>query len=366
MYVHRSFRLLTLGVNGVRCFSSDGRPISTVERSTIPASSSSPIKTGPNHNSLNKTDNQHISGPSGSCYYFQSLRESPIKSDSGPSTAYNEQKKTSILSFSLPKLNVQDDMLKNNHGDTEKSKDSQNNSGKHKFINGIFRGFVVDTSVPPISREELIRWRLDRILHNMSVYISRSAQSEPNFLLPPNAMVTSLGPKMDQIDAIYRKKGWFTPSEVAEVFIKLTPTFYVETRHIFNLIPSNVMIRIDSQYLRKEWVGNIFARYPMLFKLSRPSFQRSVVKLNADLWFVRAHPDFKKGNCLHYKNNAEYHVGAGGVMSRNVPTGEAADEADPAAAGGSSPPQRPLAPPRSPGSRRRSRSPSNCGFLIFW
>ncbi|CCW60606.1 unnamed protein product [Phytomonas sp. EM1] len=315
-----SLKTFTLGVKGGSYLLSCHQ-ISTTERSTVPTSSSRPVGTTHSQDRSNMTNKPHFPDACGSCYYFKSLLDDLSNAVSSVSTATKEKGQAFPVTSALSKPTFLQDMTKKPFSDSVKMENSEQRSDKSRWIKGVLRRFLIDTSTPPISQEEMIRWRLDRLLHNMSLFISPCNFYKPIYLLPPDAMVTSLGPQMDRIDSLYRKRGWFTPSEMAEVFIGITPTFFVETRYIFNCIPPNLLLSIESKYPRREWATKLFARYPMIFKLSRYTLQKSVVKLNTDMWFVRAHPDFKKGNRLHYKNNAEYRAGMGGVMSRNAPTG---------------------------------------------
>lgn len=198
---------------------------------------------------------------------------------------------------------------------------------------GTYGPFTIDASKPPITTEEMLSWRLDKHVYAgvQPVHFMPNAR-EPLFLLPPHAPVTSLGPDVDALDRVFRQKGQFTLSEMAEAFFPAVPTFYVETSHVFRSLPSNVLFRLDSLLPRGMWVSVLLARYPMLFKLKRPKFRKSVVKLNSELWFVRAHPAYGHADHAMRAHSAEYRPHGGGMLHKHAPHGTAAGDRTSAAA----------------------------------
>lgn len=193
-----------------------------------------------------------------------------------------------------------------------------------KVIRGACQVFTLDVGKPLLRQEEMMHWRLDKMVFASTVHFAPDAA--PIFLLPRDAEVPSLGPDMDRIDHLYRRKGLLAPSEVAQVFMKITPTYYVETRHVFHALNPDVSLQLERLYSRAAWVNILFGKYPMLFMLRRPKYHKSAVKLNTDFWFVRSHPDFRKGDRLHYRHNAEYSANVGGVVHKHAPGAEAVSE----------------------------------------
>ncbi|EPY15251.1 hypothetical protein STCU_12202 [Strigomonas culicis] len=181
------------------------------------------------------------------------------------------------------------------------------------------RVHVVNMETPPISREQAERWKLDRLIYKRPMHF-RPSKPHPVLLLPAEQRIYSLGPEMDQLDRVYRQKGLFTPSEVAHVFIPIVPSFFVEMRHVVECIPPDVLLVIDRHIPRARF-STIFEHYPMLFKFHRRKYQRSAVKLNDDMWFIQAHPDFQKANVRHREHNADYlsSVGGGAVVTPAAP-----------------------------------------------
>lgn len=194
------------------------------------------------------------------------------------------------------------------------------------WIRGPVRSFPVDVSTPPLTSEEIERWKLDRLLLGKALIFDLD-KAPPKFLLPPSEKIFSLGPEMDKIDALYRRKGRYTPSEVAHAFFPIIPSFYVELRHVFQALPPSIAYRMEQDLGPRGMGANFFAGYPMLFLQRRPSHQKSAVKLNGDFWFVRSHPFFKKADRLQYKNNSDYKAHIGGVVHKNAPVGQGASTA---------------------------------------
>nr|CAJ2471922.1 unnamed protein product [Leishmania braziliensis] len=167
-------------------------------------------------------------------------------------------------------------------------------------IHGVARNFSIDLTIPPVRREEVERWKLDGYLFckgfNASG-ISAYSTKRYNQLLPSSAMVTYLGPEMRKLDQIHRQKGFFTPSEVAEVFIPLVPTFPVESRHVMAAVPPAIMKRIEKAARSTSTLAQmVFEHYPMLFHYSPNRYRPALVQLNSEFWFVRQHPGYGKAD----------------------------------------------------------------------
>lgn len=189
------------------------------------------------------------------------------------------------------------------------------------WVRGPIRSFPVDVSTPPLTSEEIERWKLDRLLLGKALLFDMDKPT-PKFLVPPNEKIFSLGPEMDKIDELYRRKGRYTPSEVAHAFFPVIPSFYVELRHVFQALPPSIAYRMEQDLGSRGLGANFFAGYPMLFHQRRPSHQKSAVKLNSDFWFVVCHPFFKKADRFQYKNNSDYKAHIGGVVHKNAPVGQ--------------------------------------------
>ncbi|KAG5493944.1 hypothetical protein JKF63_01776 [Porcisia hertigi] len=167
-------------------------------------------------------------------------------------------------------------------------------------IRGVARNFTVDLSIPPVRREEVERWKLDSPLFSRGVNATTLTAQACKYhcqLLPSTAMVTYLGPEMRKIDQLHRQKGFFTPSEIAEVFIPLVPTFPVESRHVMALVPPAILRRIEkAARLSSTLAQVVFEHYPMLFHYSPSRYRRALVQLNSEFWFVRQHPGYGKAD----------------------------------------------------------------------
>eukprot|EP00796_Vickermania_ingenoplastis_P007254 gene7254-5101_t len=187
------------------------------------------------------------------------------------------------------------------------------------FIRGVGRHFSVSTAVPPLTPEEVERWKLDRLIVTRPLQFD--VDREPKFLLPPKERIYSLGPEMDKIDELYRRKGRYTPSEVAHAFFHVVPSFFVELRHVWQALPPALTYRMEQDLGPRGLGANFFSGYPMLFRQRRPTHQKSAVKLNSDFWFVQAHPFYKRADRLQYKNNSDYKAHIGGVVHKHAPSG---------------------------------------------
>ncbi|KAG5468250.1 hypothetical protein LSCM1_02228 [Leishmania martiniquensis] len=167
-------------------------------------------------------------------------------------------------------------------------------------IRGVARNFCIDLTIPPLRREEVERWSLDWYLFRRCYNATSStvySRKRSDYLLPPTAMVTYLGPQMRKIDQLHRQKGFMTPSEVAEVFIPLVPTYWVEGRHVMAAVPPEILRRLEKATRGALTLSQIvFEHYPMLFHYSPNRFRRALVRLNSQFWFVRQHPGYGKAD----------------------------------------------------------------------
>ncbi|KAG5493181.1 hypothetical protein GH5_01921 [Leishmania sp. Ghana 2012 LV757] len=197
-------------------------------------------------------------------------------------------------------------------GDKSAGTDTEKDGGEAlqtATIHGVARNFLVDLSVPPLRREEVERWNLDWYLFRRcynATLVPAHKQKRRNQLLPSTAMVTYLGPDMRKIDQLHREKGFFTPSEIAEVFIPLVPTFWVESRHVMAAVPPAILQRLEKAARGMSTLAQVvFEHYPMLFHYSPCRFRRALVRLNSQFWFVRQHPGYGKADraLLQFRNN---------------------------------------------------------------
>lgn len=210
--------------------------------------------------------------------------------------------------------------LKQQRQPLENSKSDKEDEKNEVWIRCPARSFRVNVSTPPLTAEEIENWKLDRLILVKALPFDVD-RSPAKFLVPPQEMIFSMGPQMDKVDELYRRKGRYTPSEVAHVFFPIVPSYYVELRHVFQALPPSIAYRMEQDCGSRGMGANFFAGYPMLFHQRRPSHQKSAVKLNPDFWFVRAHPFFKKADRFQYKHNSDYKAHIGGVVHKNAPDG---------------------------------------------
>lgn len=187
-------------------------------------------------------------------------------------------------------------------------------------VRGVGGTFRVPTTVPPLTPQEAENWKLDRLIYSKPLLFE--VNREPKFLVPPKEKIFSLGEDMDRLDELYRLKGRYTPSEVAHVFFPIIPSFYIELRHVFHALPPSIAYRMEQDIGTRGMGANFFTGYPMLFRQRKPTHQKSAVKLNADFWFVRRHPYFKKADRFQSKHNSDYKAHIGGVVHKEAPTGD--------------------------------------------
>lgn len=206
-------------------------------------------------------------------------------------------------------------------GVTRPKRNTENKERTSAIVRGIGRSIRIDTSEPVLTTEEIERWKLDRIICTKNYLFD--VDRDPIFLLPPTEKVYSLGPEMDKIDELYRRKGFFTPSEVAHAFFPSVPSFYVELRHVFQNVSSSVLHRIEHAFGPRMLGAAFFGMYPMLFLQRRPTHQKSALKLNHNFWFVPAHPFYKKADKLQQRYNVESRANFGGVVSHGASTDKA-------------------------------------------
>lgn len=163
--------------------------------------------------------------------------------------------------------------------------------------------YVIDTSIPPLRPEEVERWRLEGDIYHAACMLWRGLpNTKPNYLLPPEAMVTYLGDDMHKIDQLYRRSGLYTPSEVAEALFPYVPTFPVEVRHIFAALPPQLIRKVEQDFGSHHTVTVLFERFKMLFNVSMERFSYSIVSLNSRFWFVRQHPSYGKADRMMRKH----------------------------------------------------------------
>ncbi|GET92267.1 hypothetical protein, conserved [Leishmania tarentolae] len=195
-------------------------------------------------------------------------------------------------------------------GSTSRNRGGKEDAVWRAVIHGVARSFSIDLTIPPVRREEVERWKLDGPLLRKGIDVKKSyahGSRAYHHLLPPTAMVTYLGPDMRKIDQLHRQKGFFTPSEVAEVFIPLVPTFPVESRHVMATVPPEILKRIESVAGSTSTLAQvIFEHYPMLFHYTPNRYRPAVVQLNSEFWFVRQHPGYGKADraLSQFRSNA--------------------------------------------------------------
>lgn len=166
----------------------------------------------------------------------------------------------------------------------------------------------VDTSTPLVTEYEAECWKLDRLLLQSHIFFLNDAPPERqrSLLLPADRIIPSLGGRMTGVDKLYRRKGLWTPSEVAAALMPYIATFFVEFRLIRQRIPPQLILRIDERYTRSLTQRNFFGYYNMLFDVTPTRFGATLIKLNSEMDFVVNHPYYAKADRLLRRYNNKY------------------------------------------------------------
>ncbi|CAJ1992552.1 hypothetical protein conserved [Leishmania donovani] len=236
-------------------------------------------------------DHMAVDWSGGSSYYFSeeenarlSRLHTPLASDRESGGAHG------AVSITCPNSTSMDG----------KRKDGAAAPASRAVIHGVARSFSIDLTIPPLRREEVERWKLDGHMFRKCINARKPfahGSQRIHQLLPSTAMVTYLGPDMRKIDQVHRQKGYFTPSEVAEVFIPLVPTFPVESRHVMATVPPEILRQIEKVAGSTSTLAQVvFEHYPMLFHYTPNRYRPAVVQLNSEFWFVRQHPGYGKAD----------------------------------------------------------------------
>ena len=166
-------------------------------------------------------------------------------------------------------------------------------SSSHRKIIGITGKVMgtVDPARPPIlsSQREALE-----ILN--CVRFSSGIQSPPR---------SSMGPLVDAppvkefevIDALYRKRGFPTPSDILHIFAPVTPSFAVSPYDAFRRIPRETRQKLIDAYgynffATTPAMASFIEAYRMVFVMENSKLQKLCVKLNGRLSPVRKHPAF--------------------------------------------------------------------------
>jgi hypothetical protein len=177
-------------------------------------------------------------------------------------------------------------------------------------LRGSTQTFAIDTSIPPLRREEVERWALEgsAVMKGWGLR-RRSDEVQVKCLLPLDAMVTYLGDDMRKLDQMYRQSGMYTASEVAEVFLQYVPTFPVDVRRVWQLVPNSLQNKIEKDLRTRKNANSLFVHYPMLFHFRPARYATPLVQLNSKHWFVRQHPLYGKADFLLKKYRVHNDIG---------------------------------------------------------
>ncbi|AAZ10849.1 hypothetical protein, conserved [Trypanosoma brucei brucei TREU927] len=193
------------------------------------------------------------------------------------------------------------------------------------LVHGPLATTPVDVSKPPITPEEIEQLKLRRLICPLNLYFL--LDGPPVTLFPSGDKPRRLSDQFQELDALYVAKGFFSPSEVAAAFIHITPTFFVETRHVLNAMSPDVAHSFERHMSRDHIVDAFFKKYPMIFKLKTGKFQKASVKLNLDFPFVRDYPGCGRADRPLRRYNQEYRATVGGLSARPLPSAEPAANA---------------------------------------
>ncbi|KAH9577297.1 hypothetical protein LSM04_002083 [Trypanosoma melophagium] len=186
------------------------------------------------------------------------------------------------------------------------------------LIRGTLAVTPLDVSRPPVTADEVEKWRLTRLL--LPLALPFLLPREPITLFPRGPRPPPLAAELEEAEELYRSKGFFPLSEIAAAFVPITPTFFVETRHVLNAMSPDVAQCFERHVSRDHIVDSFFKKYPMIFKLKVAKFQKASVKLNLEFAFIRHYPGCGRADRLLRRYNQEYRPTVGGVLSRAVPS----------------------------------------------
>lgn len=165
-----------------------------------------------------------------------------------------------------------------------------------------------DISKPPLTAAEIQDMRLPLLVASTLVPYRRNAVEPPQTIPPlPSELIprrlsdgacsVEVPPplELEPFDQLYRKKGYFAPTDVLNRIAPFVPTFFVEIRHVLQLMSlatktvflSELPLTSDGRYIG---IAKPFSRYPMVFTLHRMRSQKTLVKVNSEFDFVRSHP----------------------------------------------------------------------------
>ncbi|RNF09427.1 uncharacterized protein Tco025E_06980 [Trypanosoma conorhini] len=186
---------------------------------------------------------------------------------------------------------------------------------KHTVVvRGCFVSTPVDVSKPPLTSDELEKWKLTRLILPLTLHFL--LDGEPVTFFPHGEKPRCLSPDLAEIEDLYVSKGQFPPSEVAAAFVHITPTFFVETRHVLAAMSPDVAQRLERRFPKDRVVDGFFKKYPMIFKLKLGRVQKAAVKLNLDFSFIRNYPGCGMADRPLRRHNQEYRATVGGVVAR--------------------------------------------------
>ncbi|EKF39353.1 hypothetical protein MOQ_000421 [Trypanosoma cruzi marinkellei] len=191
-------------------------------------------------------------------------------------------------------------------------------SKSYVLVRGCFGSTPLDVLKPPLTPAEIEEWKLTRIL--LPVTLHFLLDKEPITLFPYGEKPRRLSPDLEEAESLYASKGLFPPSEVAAAFVPITPTFFVETRHVLAAMSPEVAQCLETHIPKERFVDFFFRKYPMIFKLKFGKFQKTAVKLNLDFSFIQDYPGCGRADRLLRRYNQEYRATVGGVVSRQVPS----------------------------------------------
>ncbi|PBJ69957.1 hypothetical protein BCY84_18969 [Trypanosoma cruzi cruzi] len=189
-------------------------------------------------------------------------------------------------------------------------------SKSYVLVRGCFGSTPLDVLKPPLTSAEIEEWKLTRILLPVTLYFLMD--KEPITLFPYGEKPRRLSPDLEEAESLYVSKGLFPPSEVAAAFVHITPTFFVETRHVLAAMSPEVAQCFESHISKDRVVDLFFKKYPMIFKIKTGKFQKTAVKLNLDFSFIQNYPGCGRADRLLRRHNQEYRATVGGVVSRQI------------------------------------------------
>nr|CCC90155.1 conserved hypothetical protein [Trypanosoma congolense IL3000] len=183
-------------------------------------------------------------------------------------------------------------------------------------IHGPLGCTPIDVTNPPLTMKDIEKCKLERVIYPLTLFFLPDAPGQT--LFPTDDKPRELCSALRDLEALYVAKGFFPLSEVAAAFVHITPTFFVETRHVLNAMSPNVAYIFERHVPREHATDAFFRKYPTIFKLKLGKCQKAAVKLNLDFDFIRNYPGCGRADRHLRRYSQEYRPTVGGLLPRPV------------------------------------------------